>query len=552
MNLKKAKILVVDDEKMNIDLLVGILSDTYQILVARNGPDALKRAHTAPQPDLILLDVMMPDMDGYETCRKLKSDEETKDIPIIFVTVKDAEEDETRGFTLGAVDYIRKPISPEILKVRIKTHLSLYEINQKLAMLNQASQLFNSALDWQQVLKSVLGEMHQLMNIMATSFWLIDPETGELACQHATGPGNEKIIDWRLTHGTGIVSRSARTGEIINVDDVFSNEYHFDEVCKTAGIEPCSMLSIPFKMKGKVIGVLQLLDEAKGRFTEDVIQFVEPIVGAAASAIENSRLYMKAQEQKEAAIKARNRLQAELNEALNYVKALLPAPINENRIRVDWRFLPCSVLGGDSFGYHWIDDRHFAMYLVDVAGHGVGAALLSVSVMNTLSSQVLQDIDFREPRQVLEELNEIFPCEKHNGMFFTIWYGVYNKSSGKLMYCSGGHPAAILLTDAAGKKREEKHLFTKNIVIGAVPQCHFIQKDVTIQLPASLYIFSDGVFEIEKKEGIYWQFEEFVDLLTNLSQDRSAVLDNLISYTKELNCSPDFKDDYTILEIEFE
>jgi sigma-B regulation protein RsbU (phosphoserine phosphatase) len=117
-------ILIVDDAPENLDLLSGILKSTYRVKVAKSGEHALK-VIAKSAPDLILLDVMMPEMDGYEVCRRLKSDDSTKDIPIIFVTAMEQESDETKGFELGASDYLTKPISPAIAQVRIKTQLAL-------------------------------------------------------------------------------------------------------------------------------------------------------------------------------------------------------------------------------------------------------------------------------------------------------------------------------------------------------------------------------------------------------------------------------------------
>ena len=150
-----------------------------------------------------------------------------------------------------------------------------------------------------------------------------------------------------------------------------------------------------------------------------------------------------------AALIERNETLAQLNEELaeaaDYVKNMLPKPINEGPVKTDWRFIPSTSLGGDAFGYHWIDGDHFAIYLLDVSGHGVGAALLSVSVMNALRSQTLPETDFKDSKQVLESLNIAFPGEENNDMFFTMWYGVYNKSTRELTYASGGHPPAIFI-----------------------------------------------------------------------------------------------------------
>jgi len=121
----KKTILVVDDTPENIDVLFGVLSEDYKVKAAPNGAKALKIAQSEKPPDLILLDIMMPEMDGYEVCRLLKEDERTGDIPVIFVTAKTETEDENKGFEVGAVDYIIKPISPPIVRARVKTHLAL-------------------------------------------------------------------------------------------------------------------------------------------------------------------------------------------------------------------------------------------------------------------------------------------------------------------------------------------------------------------------------------------------------------------------------------------
>jgi len=121
----QAKVLIVDDEKMNLDVLVGLLKPYYRTVAAKSGEQAFKRLKILPLPDLILLDIMMPGMDGYDVCRKLKGDNTTRDIPVIFITGKNDEQDEAKGFQAGAVDYITKPFSPLIALARVKTHIEL-------------------------------------------------------------------------------------------------------------------------------------------------------------------------------------------------------------------------------------------------------------------------------------------------------------------------------------------------------------------------------------------------------------------------------------------
>jgi putative two-component system response regulator len=131
----KATLLVVDDTPENIDVLSGILRAEYKVKAALSGERALRIAASEPRPDMILLDVMMPQMDGYEVCRRLKANPATAQIPVIFVTAKIAVEDERRGLELGAVDYITKPVSPPIVEIRVRTHLALYDQRRELERL---------------------------------------------------------------------------------------------------------------------------------------------------------------------------------------------------------------------------------------------------------------------------------------------------------------------------------------------------------------------------------------------------------------------------------
>ena len=128
--VEKQTVLVVDDTPANIKVLMETLKDDYRIVAAVNGQRALQLAAADPNPDIILLDVMMPEMNGYEVCAKLKADAKTRDIPIIFVTAMSETQDETKGFKLGAVDYIAKPISPPVVSARVKSHLELKQARE--------------------------------------------------------------------------------------------------------------------------------------------------------------------------------------------------------------------------------------------------------------------------------------------------------------------------------------------------------------------------------------------------------------------------------------
>src|SRR5271169_2288147 len=129
----KKLVLVVDDATANLQVVHAMLKDDFRVRVATSGAKALALVKDKPQPDLILLDVMMPEMDGYEVCSILKATPEAKDIPVIFLTGKTKCDEETRGFEVGAVDYIHKPFSPAVVQARVHTHLVLREAREQLA-----------------------------------------------------------------------------------------------------------------------------------------------------------------------------------------------------------------------------------------------------------------------------------------------------------------------------------------------------------------------------------------------------------------------------------
>ncbi|MDM8565005.1 response regulator [Candidatus Halobeggiatoa sp. HSG11] len=182
----KNRILIVDDEPVNLRALGNILKDHYEVIIAKNGKSALNMANIEPVPDLILLDIIMPVIDGYEVCRQLKQNPITQHIPIIFVSAMDSETDETKGLELGAVDYIAKPISPSIVSARVKTQLKLMSAYKKLTNANKELEQKNIALEEMAVLRENVGHItrHDLKNplngiISATSL-LMDESEDEL------------------------------------------------------------------------------------------------------------------------------------------------------------------------------------------------------------------------------------------------------------------------------------------------------------------------------------------------------------------------------------
>lgn len=233
----------------------------------------------------------------------------------------------------------------------------------------------------------------------------------------------------------------------------------------------------------------------------------------------------------------------ELSRAAEYVRSLLDPPI-EGRVDTSWRFVPSASLGGDSFGYHWLDGRRFAMYLIDVCGHGVGPALLSISAMNMVRS--FSAAEASDPSLVLSRLNAAFQMDRHNGMYFTMWYGVFDADARTMTWSGGGHPPAFLL---AG---ESMHLLdSQGPMIGAIPDLDWASVAIDVPEEARLLLFSDGVYEIQKTDGEMWSWDDFVAFMGEPPAAGESRIDRLVAHACRLQGSDQFEDDFSMVEAVF-
>lgn len=241
-------------------------------------------------------------------------------------------------------------------------------------------------------------------------------------------------------------------------------------------------------------------------------------------------------------------LERDLERAANYIRSMLPPPMRQGPVRTDWYFQPSARLGGDGFGNFQVDDDQFAGYLIDVSGHGIGAAVHTVSVLNVLRQKALPGVDLAEPSQVLAKLNDMFPMDEHGGLFFTMWYGVYRASTRQLRYASAGHHAAYLV-DA--QRLGAQPLQTRNPMIGAMPGHAYTQAGVAVPPGAMLHVFSDGVFEIETPAGRAWRLGDFVPLLTAPMQPGLTEPERLVAAVRQQARPGPPDDDVTMLTVTF-
>ena len=205
-------------------------------------------------------------------------------------------------------------------------------------------------------------------------------------------------------------------------------------------------------------------------------------------------------------------LEEELLEASRYVSSILPGPLEEGPVRANWFYLPSTRVGGDAFGYQMLDKRHFALFLLDVSGHGTGAGMHAMSVAHVLRQRALPEVDFHDPAAVLTALNAMFQMDSCNDLFFTIWYGVYDIETRLLSFAGGGHHPAYLLPSIPFSWAPVP-LLTQNPIIGMLPDPEVIAAEVEVPAGSSLHLFSDGVFEVVDRAGRQLGLEDILPLL---------------------------------------
>jgi serine phosphatase RsbU (regulator of sigma subunit) len=233
-----------------------------------------------------------------------------------------------------------------------------------------------------------------------------------------------------------------------------------------------------------------------------------------------------------------------LEKAKQYVRSLLPVPLRHGLVRTDWVLQPSARLGGDLFGYHFIDTKTFAIYLVDVSGHGADAAMHAVSVMNVLRQRALPGIDVRDPARMVAYLNDMFQMESHGGMLLSLWYGVFDAETRTLDFCSAGHHPAYLVD--AGRERATP-LANANVLIGMMPGYNYRGGSAPVPVGASLYLFSDGAFEVDAIDGSVRSLDEFVPLLTAPVDPVKTESQRLLDTMKATTGRDSFEDDFTLV-----
>ncbi len=240
------------------------------------------------------------------------------------------------------------------------------------------------------------------------------------------------------------------------------------------------------------------------------------------------------------------RMRDDIAAGIKYVRDCIPPPLDGRVAAVDWRYVPSSTLGGDAIGYHWLDAEHIALYLIDVTGHGLDSALLSVTITNVIRSGSLAGADWRKPCSVLGSLNDAFQGSRHGHKFFTIWYGVYHTGTRCLTYASGGHPSAIAVVPG----RPEPIVFpATGPMMGISLGMEFSATESVLPPGTRLFIFSDGVFELRRDRRPVWDLSSCIAYLALHGAREEQIMDALLAHIRGLRGSALLDDDFSFIDV---
>ena len=672
---KNPLVLIVDNDRSTILLLKAILQkEGYKVLEASSREECIKKYQQA-KPDIVLIDCIMPIIDGFTCCQKIKAiNTANAQSSIIIVTGLDHRKSVDRAFEVGATDYLNKPIHFSILRQRLRRILEakwaeealrksekkyrflvdnlkevIFQIDTRgnLVFLNpvwaeitgfSVNESINNPLsqfiypedDWlyQQNFQSLIeqqeksisfqtrylkknGELgwieiyaypvsfntESLMRISGTinditerknqetyqkiensitriltnsvsvsealakiilvfclnlnwdlgEFWQVDPQTKRFSCQASWNQFLDVLPDYddlqsinNYSEKINFLNKVLLQGHSI-IDNNLAIKDNRNRQNYAYLIDFQTVFAFPLIHGKEKLGVIIL-------FSQKVKQ-AQSILHIAANISNQISQFIKRKQAEEELKHQHIILQSELNQASKYVRSLLPSPLTD-KVEIKQHFLPCIQLGGDIFDYYWLDENNLVIYLLDVAGHGVRPALLSVSIHNMLRSQSLYNTNFYEPWTVLTELNRVFQMDEKGNDYFTMWYGVYSLKSRELAYACAAHPPAILLTSNSSTVKAKK-LSTENIAIGMLPQFDFEQKFVRVEPDSTLYIFSDGVYEIPQADGKIWGFDAFVDTVSQYHQNRNTSLEQVVNHVRQINGNHTLDDDFSLIQLTF-
>ena len=246
-----------------------------------------------------------------------------------------------------------------------------------------------------------------------------------------------------------------------------------------------------------------------------------------------------------------DRLAAELESAAGYMASIMPSGL-AGEVGVSSRYLPSRALGGDCFNYTWIDDDHLLVYLIDVSGHGIEPALLSVSVHNLLRSGTIDTETLLKPEAILAELNQLFQMDRQNHLYFTMWIGVYEASIRTLRYASAGAPPALAFNTEGPDSLSCIELSTPAAPVGVFEDTVYTSAVYPVPHGCRIFVYSDGASELHLASGRQLTSQDFLKLCSRRAGSPGWSLDGFIEELRAMTPDGEFEDDCALIELTFD
>lgn len=243
-------------------------------------------------------------------------------------------------------------------------------------------------------------------------------------------------------------------------------------------------------------------------------------------------------------------LSSEIASAARYVESLLPADM-KSPIEISSRYLPSQQVGGDCFHYRWLDDDVLEIYLIDVSGHGVRPALLSVSVHNLIRSGSLPISTLLRPDRVLSKLNALFKMEEHDDAYFSMWFGIYEASTRTLRYAGAGSPPALVFHPAENGGWTYSALVSRSLPVGVFGDSRYEEQLFVVPEGARMLLFSDGAFELPLPGGRTGTLKEFANAVLDQLRDNDFSADAIVERLRAMTVDGQFEDDCSLIAIDF-
>jgi phosphoserine phosphatase RsbU/P len=492
-------ILIADDTPTNVAVIAGLLKDSFRTKIATNGEKALALATGKEKPDLILLDVMMPDMDGFEVCRRLKANPDTREIPIIFLTAKTDAVDEVRGFDLGAADYIHKPFDPPIVLARVKTQLAL-KASLEQAHTAPSEQSFTASEAFADVLASLAP---------------INLNAGDMLIHQ----GDESDVAFFLEFGSMLIFEETRYGPVtlatVNAPRLIGEIGALAGLARTASVKALTAARVfqisraqLFELARKSPELLMAVVRQLGQQTKSVIKAVALYTNALAalekqefdSAILDDLVnpspelteFSAAFRRFAGQILSKQRQREEMASAALIQKSFLPkesiVTAGVNGVEVRAKIRPAREIGGDFYDFFELDADRLAIIIGDVCGKGIPASIFMAVVITTLRTAAREQPD---AASTIARANALLCRDNTASLFATTFFGVLNLRSGDLDYCNCGHNAPIHINASGAIDR----LAATGLPLAMFADHPASASSARIDPGDSLILFTDGVTE---------------------------------------------------------